>query len=84
MGSFLDLQFYSIDLPVCLCTSTIQVYHYCSVIQLEVKDSDSPGITFIVENNFRYPGFFVIPNEFANFPVLLCEELSCNFDGDYI
>jgi hypothetical protein len=41
-------------------------YHYCSVLQLEVKDGDSPRTTFIVENSFQYPGIFVIPNEFAN------------------
>ena len=29
---FLGLQFYSIDLPVFLCTNTMQVYHYCSVV----------------------------------------------------
>jgi hypothetical protein len=41
-------------------------YHNCSVIQLEVRDGDSPRSSFIVENNFHYPGFLVIPNEFAN------------------
>jgi hypothetical protein len=42
-------------------------YHYCSVIQLEVRDVDSPRSSFLVENSFSYPGVFVIPNEFANF-----------------
>ena len=42
-------------------------YHYCSVIQLEVRDGDSPRSSSIVENSFWYPGFFVFPNEFANF-----------------
>ena len=46
-------------------------YHDCSVIQLEVRDSDSPRISFIIENSFHYPvlfcfTFFVIPDEFAN------------------
>jgi len=40
-------------------------YHYCSVILLEVRDGDSPRSSFIVEDSFHYPGFFVIPNEFA-------------------
>ena len=41
-------------------------YHNCSVIQLEVRDGDSPKSSFIVENRFCYPRFFVIPDEFAN------------------
>jgi hypothetical protein len=40
--------------------------HYCSVVQLEVQDGDSPCSSFIVENSFDSPGFFIIPNEFAN------------------
>jgi hypothetical protein len=60
------LQFYSIDLPACFCTSTMQFYHYCSVIQLEVRDGDSPRNVFIVDSIFCCPGFFVIPDEFAN------------------
>jgi len=35
-------------------------YDYCSVILLEVRDSDSPSSSFIVEDSFYYPGFFVI------------------------
>jgi hypothetical protein len=41
-------------------------YHYCSVIQLEVRDNDAIS-SFIIENSFTYPGFFVIPDEFANY-----------------
>jgi hypothetical protein len=47
VGSFLGLQFYSIDLPAFLCTNTTQFYHNCSVRQLEVRDGDSPRISFI-------------------------------------
>jgi hypothetical protein len=43
-------------------------YHNCSVVQLEVKHGDSPRGLFIVENNFCYPEFFVILDEFANCP----------------
>jgi len=67
VGSFLGLQFYSIDLPACLCTNT-SFYHYCPIMQLEVRDGDSPRSSFIVEDSFRYFGFFVIPNEFVNCP----------------
>jgi hypothetical protein len=40
-------------------------YHYCSVIQFDIRDGDSSRRSFIVENSFSYPGIFVIPNEFA-------------------
>jgi hypothetical protein len=40
----------------------------CSVVQLEVRHGDSPRGSFIVENSFCYPRFFVIPDEFANWP----------------
>ena len=32
----------------------MQFYHYCSVVKLEVKDSDSPSHSFIVRNHFGY------------------------------
>jgi hypothetical protein len=72
-------------------------YHYCSVVQLEVRHGDSPRSSFIVENSFHYPGFFVIPNELqiltlelyeekkeAKKKKELYEELICNFDGNCI
>ena len=40
------------------------------------------SLSFIVETSFCYP--FVIPDEFANCPLYLCEELSWDFDGDCI
>ena len=33
-------------------------YHYCSVVQLEVRDGDSSRDSFIVENHFQYAGSF--------------------------
>ena len=42
------------------------LYHGCSVVQLEVRDRDSMSSSFIVENSFSYPLFFVIPDEFGN------------------
>jgi hypothetical protein len=44
----------------------MQFYHYCFVVQLEVKDADFPRSSFIVENSFRCPGFFVITDEFES------------------
>ena len=61
VGSFLGPQIYSIDLHACLCTC---FYKYCSVIQLEVRDGDSPRSSLIVENCVSYPGFVVISNKF--------------------
>jgi len=43
--------------------------HYYSVKLLEFRDSDPPRSTFIFDDSFSYPGFFVIPDEFANFSV---------------
>jgi hypothetical protein len=42
--------------------------HNCSVVHLEVRHGDSPRGSFIVENSFCYPSFFVIPDEFSNCP----------------
>ena len=33
---------HSIDVPICLCINTIWFYHYCYIVQLEVKNSDFP------------------------------------------
>ena len=68
----------SISVPIPFC-----FHHYCSVVQLVVRDVDSPS-SFIVKNNFPYPEFFVIPDEFENCSFYLCEELSWNFDEDCI
>ena len=34
-------------------------YHDCSVIQLEVRNGDSPRSSFFIENRFSSPGFLV-------------------------
>jgi hypothetical protein len=34
-------------------------YYYCSVVQLEVSDGDTPGKSFTVQDCFSYSGFFV-------------------------
>jgi hypothetical protein len=77
--SSIPLIYLSVAVPV-----PCSFYHNCSVVQLEIRHSDSPRGSFIVEHGFCYPGFFVIPVEFANFPFYLDEELSWNFDGDCI
>jgi hypothetical protein len=65
VGSFLGLQFYSIDLPICHFTNTV-FNHNFSVLQLKVGDCDSTRGSFIVENSFCYLRIFVILDEFAN------------------
>jgi hypothetical protein len=51
-------------MPVSLSISC-SVYHYFSVVQLDVREVDSSRSSFIVENSFFYPEFSVIPNEFT-------------------
>jgi len=50
----IPLVYLSVSVPI-----SYSFYHYCSVILLEFRDSDSPGSPFIVEDSFSYPGFFV-------------------------
>ena len=57
----ISLVYLSVAIPV-----PCSFYHNCSVVQLEVRHGDSTKGSFIVENSFCYPGFFVISNEFAN------------------
>jgi hypothetical protein len=59
-------------------------YHNGSVLLFNVRHGDSMRGSFIVENIFCYPKFFIIPDGFANCPFYLSEELSWNFDGDCI
>ena len=77
----LGLQFYFTNLPPCLCTNTMQIYDYCTVLQNEVRCGDSLTSSFIVENSFCYPGLFVIPDEVENFSFYLFDELNWYYDG---
>lgn len=67
----------SVQMPYCFC-------YYCSIVELEVRDGDSPRSSLIVKNAFCYSGFFDFSNKFENCSFYLCEELSWDFDGDYI
>jgi len=49
---FIPLIDLSVYVPI-LC----YLSHYCSIVQLEVKDGDSPRRSFIVKNCFGYSGF---------------------------
>ena len=43
--------------------TSCSLYHYFSLVQLEVRDGDSPEFSLIIENCFHYPGFSIIPYE---------------------
>jgi len=59
-------------------------YHYCSVILLEFRGDDFPRSSFIVEDSFSYPGFFLFQMNLQIALSISIKELSCNFDGDCI
>jgi hypothetical protein len=59
----ISLIYLSVAVPV-----PCRFYYNFSVKQLEVRHGDSPRGSFIVENSFYYPRYFVIPDEFANCP----------------
>ena len=43
-----------------------------------------PEVLLLLRIVFAILGFFIFPDEFANCPFYLSEELSWNFDGDCI
>jgi len=84
VGSFLGINSIPlVYLPVSV-TIPCSFYHYCSVILLVFRNSDSSWSRFIVQDSFTYSGFFVILDEFANCSVFLYEELDWSFDGNCI
>jgi len=56
-------------------------YHYCSVILLELRGNDSPRSSFIVEDSFSYPGFFLFQMNLQIAISIFIKEVSRNFDG---
>ena len=59
--NYIPLIFLTVSLPF-----PFNLYYYCSVIQLEVIDSDCPRSSYIVDERFLYHGVLVIPTEFSN------------------
>jgi hypothetical protein len=60
------------------------VYHYCSVVQHEVRYSNSSWSSFIVEDCLRYHSFvclFVFPHEDENLSFKAYKKLCGSFDG---
>jgi hypothetical protein len=70
-------------MPVCLYTNSMLVffyyYYYCSLLQLDIRNGNSPRSLFILVNCFGYTQIFVIPDEVENYSI--SEELSWNFNG---
>jgi len=64
--------FNSIALPVSL-PIPYSFYHYCSLIQVEVRDGDSPRSSLIVEDNFGYPGVVLFQ---MNFQIALSNSMN--------
>ena len=60
----------------------MQFYHYCSVIQLEIRDNDTTRSSFIVQYCFDYSGSFAFPDEFETCSFYVFEELCWDFYGD--
>jgi hypothetical protein len=54
-------------------------YHYCSVVQLDDRDSDSSRRIFYFQDCFGYPEFFVFPFEVENCSFKICKKLFWNF-----
>ena len=50
----IPLIYLSVSVPI-----SYSFYHYCSVIQHDVRDGDFPRSFFIVENSFQYPRFLL-------------------------
>jgi hypothetical protein len=59
VGSFLGLQFYSIDLLACRGTNSMQNLSQLLCSQLEARDVDSIRGSFILEKSFCYHGFLL-------------------------
>ena len=93
MGLFLGLGCDSIDQSICFYTNPYCFYYYCSVVQLESRDSDTFRsfcfvlFCFVLYDSFSYPaGFFVFPYEAEKCSLEVCKlKKKCwNFDGNFI
>ena len=56
MCGFLLASLIVFNWSVCLCTNNIRFYHYCYVVQLEVRDPDSSRSFFILQDCFGISG----------------------------
>ena len=65
-GLFLYLQFNAIDLRSASIPRPCSLYYYCTIVQLEVRDSDTYRISFIVQDYLAIFIFFLLPYEVKN------------------
>ena len=59
-------------------------YYYSSVLEPEGRDGNTPGSSFIAQDCFSYPGFFVLPYEEQYCSFEVWEELCWDFNGECI
>jgi hypothetical protein len=43
------------------------LFYHCFVVQLEIREGETSRNSFIIQDCFSYPGFFVFPYEAQNF-----------------
>ena len=58
-------------------------HYYSSVVELKVRDCDASRGSFLVQNCFDYPEFFVFPYEEID-PSMSVKTCVGDFDGDCI
>ena len=73
------LVFLSVFMPVPGCFQ-----YYSSVVEFEVRDCDAFRNSFIVQDCFSYPGFFIFPYEVEYHSFEIFEEFCWDFDGHCI
>ena len=68
--NWIPLVHLSVFMPVSSC-----FHYYSSIVELEVRDGDPSGSSFIVQDRFGYPGFFDFAYEVEYCSFEVCEEL---------
>ena len=59
-------------------------YYYDLILEYEVKDNDASRSSFVVQDCFCNPGFFVFPCEIQYYSFKVCEKLCWDLNGDCI
>lgn len=91
MSLYLWFSFDSIDQPVFVKRPFIFCYHSC-VVELEIREDNTSGISLIVQYRFSYHGNFIFPwevqfvfaYEVQYYSFKICKELSWDFNLDFI
>ena len=80
----LGIKFDSIDGHVCFMLIPCSLYNHSTVVQLEIRNSDTSHSSVMIKGCFSYCGLFVSSHEAENCPFNICEEWCWHFDGDCI